>query len=288
MVTALASARDINKYLDALKARKKSKTTIRTARSVLHLFAAITRVPILEATPDDVERWQRSRAATVGTAALRTQGSYVKGYYRWAVRHGLREDDPTTLMDLPRAPRRRPRPIREALLRQAIDEADPVMRAILCLAAMAGLRACEIASLDWSEVWLGDSPEMRVVGKGGHTDMVPCSPQLVEVLQAVRRRVRRGPVIPRADGAPGHNTPVRISQMANRYLRSLDIDEYTLHSLRHRFVTKAYLHGRDLRAAQEAARHASPTTTAGYTAVGGEAVRGAVNAAGDVGDDDAS
>jgi len=281
MVTALASARDINRYLDALRARKRSKTTLRTARSVLNLFAAITAVPILDTTPDDVEQWMRVRSAAVGTAALRTQGSYVRGYFRWAVRHGLRDDDPTLLMDLPRAPRRRPRPIRENTLKEAVDGADPVMRAVLCLAAFAGLRACEIAALDWSEVWLGDHPQMRVVGKGGHEDTIDVSPQLVEALLAVRRVRRSGPVIQRLDGKPGNNTPVRISQMANRYLRSLGIED-TLHALRHRFVTKAYAHAKDLRAAQEAARHASPTTTAGYAAVGEEAVRDAILHAGEI------
>ena len=284
MVTALASARDINSYLDALRARKRSKTTIRTARSVLNLFCAITEVPIIQTAPDDVEKWLRVRSAHVGTGALRTQGSYVRGYFRWAVRHGLRDDDPTLLMELPRAPRRRPRPIREKLLREAIDGADPIMRAILSLAALAGLRACEVAQLDWSEVWLGDLPQMRVVGKGGHEYTVDISPQLVDVLLAVRRRggVRRsGPVIPRLDGRPGFNTPVRISQMANRYLHAMGIED-TLHSLRHRFVTRAYLHAKDLRAAQEAARHASPTTTAGYAAVGEEAVRGAILHAGTI------
>jgi len=284
MVTALASARDISEYVDSLRARKRTKTTIRTVRCVLNIFVAITGVPILETTPDDVEKWQRVRAAKVGTSALRTQGSYVRNYFRWAVRHALIAEDPTLLMDLPRAPRRRPRPIRDAKLREAIDGAEPVMKAILCLAAMAGLRACEIAGLDWSEVWLGDRPQMRVTGKGGHVDTVDISPPLVEVLNAVRRRSggrRKGPVIPRLDGKPGRNTPVRISQLANRYLHAMGIED-TLHSLRHRFVTRAYSFAKDIRAAQEAARHASPSTTAGYAAVGGEAVRGAIFHAGNL------
>lgn len=281
MVTALASARDISDYLASLKARKASKTTVRTARSALNIFCALTQVPILETTPDDVERWMRARSDRIGTGALRTQGSYVRGYFRWAVRHGYIESDPTLLMDLPRAPRRRPRPIREALLKDAIDGADPIMRAILSLAAMAGLRAAEIAALDWSEVWLGDRPQARVVGKGGHEATVDLSPQLVEALLAVRGARRTGPVIQRLDGKPGHVTPVRISQMTNRYLRSLGIED-TLHALRHRFVTKAYQHARDLRAAQEAARHASPTTTAGYAAIGEEAVRDATYHAGEI------
>lgn len=283
MVTALASAREISRYLETLRSRKKSKTTIRTARSILNIFAAITETPILDTNPDDVEKWMRVRSVSVSTGALRTQGSYIRGYFRWAIRHGLREDDPTLLMDLPRAPRRHPRPIRENTLREAIDAADPTMKAILSLAAMAGLRASEIAHLSWSEVWLGDQPQMKVVGKGGHEYQIDISPQLAEALIAVRRRGARrsGPVIPRLDGGHGHNTPVRISQMASKYLHGLGIDD-TLHSLRHRFVTQAYAHAKDLRAAQDAARHASPTTTAGYAAVGREAVRNAIMHAGTI------
>ena len=61
--------------------------------------------------------------------------------------------------------------------------------------------------------------------------------------------------------------PHLVSQQCNGYLHSIGIDS-TLHSLRHWFCTEFYRRsGRDLRLTQEAARHRSPATTAGYTAI---------------------
>jgi site-specific recombinase XerD len=57
-------------------------------------------------------------------------------------------------------------------------------------------------------------------------------------------------------------------------------DGITAHQLRHRFATAAYAHQRDLRAVQELLGHASPATTARYTAVPDRAKFDAVMAAG--------
>lgn len=278
MVTDIASRRDIQRYLDHLRARRCSPVTLKSIRSTLHHLATRSHKPILTLDVNDIELWQALRARQIGTGSLRTQLSYVRNFYRWAMRFELIDRDPTRLMEMPRAPRRRPRPIRDDQLQIALDAADVQMRAVLGLAAFAGLRACEVARLDWSEVWLGDRPQLRVVGKGGHEDTIDVSPPLADLLSDLQRR-RRGPVIPRADGAPGHNTPTRISQMANRHLRACDIPD-TFHALRHRYVTRAYEHQRDIRAAQRAARHANITTTSGYAAVDEEAVRAAIIAAG--------
>ena len=74
---------------------------------------------------------------------------------------------------------------------------------------------------------------------------------------------RSGYVFRRADGQPGPNTPGRVSQVANNWLRSAGIDA-TLHQLRHRFATSAYTDSRDLRMVQELLGHAHPQTTAVY------------------------
>lgn len=282
VLTTLNSAKVINPYLSWLMSRHCAPTTLRTARWVLHHVAHAIGKSLLDATPDDLDRWMALRAREVNSATLRNQATYVKSYYRWAVQHDFLELDPTRRLALPRATRRRPRPIPEDRLAAALDAADPMMLAILCLAALAGLRACEIAGLDWSEVTLaGEQPEMRIVGKGGHEDVVEVSPELAEVLAALPG-LRRGPVIRRLDGMPGHVHPTRISQMANRFLREQGIPD-NLHSLRHRFVTAVYRATKDLRVSQEAARHAAPSTTALYAGVARSGVREAICAAGAVG-----
>jgi site-specific recombinase XerC len=54
---------------------------------------------------------------------------------------------------------------------------------------------------------------------------------------------------------------------------------YTMHTLRHRFGTRAYRGSRNLRAVQELLGHASIATTERYTAIDDDEIRAAAMAA---------
>jgi integrase/recombinase XerC len=285
MTTALASAQVISEYLRWMRARKLAQGTIKTARHILHGLARRAEVPILECGPDELREWQIIRAEELQPDTLRNHGSYVRGFFRWAIRQGYILTDPTDALELPASSRRLPRPIEEDELEAALESADDLIRAILCLAAFAGLRACEIAGLSWSEVRLaGREPVMRVtwtVGKGRVERLVDIAPPLADALAALPQR-RGGPVIPRLDGGFGHNRATRVSQIANDYLKGRDLP-HRLHSLRHRFASRVYEEsGGDIRATQEALGHASPSTTATYARVARGSVRRAILGAGDL------
>jgi hypothetical protein len=67
-----------------------------------------------------------------------------------------------------KTPRLLPRPITDEALSIALDSADDAMRALLALGAFAGLRAAEIAGLDWSEVYLAGRELGIACRMGGH------------------------------------------------------------------------------------------------------------------------
>lgn len=222
-------------------------------------------VLLLELGYDELIAWQEERSGQLTPSARRGELSHAREFYRWAAREGLRADDPTIRIPMPRAPRRLPRPMSEADFERALDKADPRTAAVLALAGYAGLRSMEIGMLDWSEIDLsGDPPKVRIVdGKGGLGRVVPIGTTLAEVLK--RLPSHRGPVIPRGDGNRGYNPAWGISHLGNRYLHDIGIPE-TLHQLRHRFATAAYRADNDLRAVQDLLGHASPTTTSMYAA----------------------
>ena len=208
--------------------------------------------------------------------ALRVECSQLRAFYRWALLERLITEDPTVRLVLPKVVRGLPRPITDAKLAEALAGAEPAIKAILALAAFAGLRACEIARLDWAEVGIVESPHLRVLdGKGGKGRIIPISTALAAALAELPHR--RGPVITRADGRPGYALPHRISQRANDYLHEAGVTD--LHQCRHRFATAASSL-RDIRAVQDLLGHASPTTTSRYAAVASGIAIDAVEAAG--------
>ena len=77
------------------------------------------------------------------------------------------------------------------------------------------------------------------------------------------------------NGAGGHLTAKYVAEVAQKVLPS----PWTLHTLRHRFASRAYRGTRNLRAVQTLLGHASVATTQRYTAVDDDEVRAAMMAA---------
>jgi integrase len=207
----------------------------------------------------------------------------VRSFYRWAVLTGRIEASPAELLDSVLVPRSLPRPAPDDALRVALSRADDRQRLALKLAAYAGLRRAEIATLHTRQI---TATELLVVGKGGHHRRVPLHPDLAGELQAELARRRRGAhgsgwggafvtetgyLFP-SDQHPGPITPAHLGKLITACLP----DGWTTHTLRHRFATSAYGVERDLRAVQELLGHAKPETTARYAAVPDGALRSAV------------
>ncbi|PZS15521.1 MAG: hypothetical protein DLM57_12450 [Pseudonocardiales bacterium] len=272
----------VNRHMEHLRMRNLRPWSIYNRQRALGRLGKWADGPILRLTAEDLSRWQIERSTQIQPEPRRTELSNVRQFYRWALEQDLIRRDPTIKLPMPRVARHLPRPVRDADLLGALEGASSDVRAILGLASFAGLRACEIARLDWSEVGLGDqSPHIRVVeGKGGHGRLVPISSTLAQILAELPGA--RGPVIRRLDGQAGQVLPHRISSRANKYLHEMGIVE-TLHQCRHRFASAAYQSCRDIRAVQELLGHASPTTTSIYAAVASGVAVGAVEAAGTLG-----
>lgn len=189
----------------------------------------------------------------------------------WMVRNGIRDDDPSTGLLRPRIPRRLPRPITEPDLARALAAADPLMRAWLVLAAWAGLRCCEIASLDRADLLEG---AVRVRGKGDKERVVPMG-------AVALREVHRAPMA-RAGACFRSRlgdafTSRSVSERIADHLHGLGI-EASAHCLRHRFGTRILQLSGDIRLCQELLGHESVMTTQVYTAYSRPAAAAAVAA----------
>lgn len=156
---------------------------------------------------------------------------------------------------------------------------DPRTKIMLRLAAELGLRRAEVAAVHAQHLEDEDSgPILRVKGKGGKIRRIPVSDDLANIIEDGARSYdphspRGGFLFPgRIDG---HLSPRYVGELCAEAMPGV----WTMHTLRHRFATRAYRGTRNLRAVQELLGHSSVATTQRYTAVDEDELRAAMMAA---------
>lgn len=210
-----------------------------------------------------VERWIDGHERWRDASTRYTAVSHLHAFYVWAIRSGYTEIDPTLTVERPRLRARLPRPIHPTDLAVALALAEPAMLVALLLAATSGLRCCEIARLRWEDVF---DARARVLGKGSKHRIVPLHAMTLEALEALER-ADDGFVLSGWQSGVAYHPGMNTSRHMSAYLRGLAIAA-TPHQLRHYAGTAALkASGGDLRKVQALLGHASPATTAIYTAL---------------------
>jgi site-specific recombinase XerD len=246
----------VEDHLRHIRRRNLRPSTIEQRRRALERLGRSHN--LARVSTEQIEDWLDGRELQPEGRA--TEISHLRGFYKWAVMEGRLTHDPTLRLVRPRIPRRLPRPIPEDDLSMAVEMAPEPIRAMLMLAAFAGLRACEIAGLEGQHVLRRDGVILVAEGKGGGMSSVPIAPALEPVFNGLPTS---GPLFFLSDGR--RMAPHNVSHWCNNYLHNMGIT-HSLHALRHRFGTAVYAaSGRDLRATQELLRHRSPVSSAIYT-----------------------
>lgn len=255
--------------------------------------AAPTGVSALDAVDlTDLRRWLAGMArGGLARTTLARRVSSVRTYMAWAVREGLREDDPTVRLASPTADSTLP----PVLQRQQMDrllsglatavaaadeEEDAVAAAVarrdlalLELLYATGVRVAELAGLDVDDLDAGRRT-LTVVGKGDRQRTVPYGGPAA---QAVADWLDRGrPLLARPDSGPALFLGVRGGRIGVRQVRAVvdraleglgDTSARGPHALRHTAATHLLDGGADLRSVQEVLGHSSLQTTQVYTHV---------------------
>jgi integrase len=148
-------------------------------------------------------------------------------------------------------------------------------RTMVLLSFKAGLRACEMAGLDWRMVL---TPSSRVaahitisgsIAKNGTGRTIPINPELRTALERLHARYGKpvsGPVLRSQRGS--HFTSRGVVNLFKQIYRDAGLDGCSSHSGRRTFITNAARQisktGGSLRDVQELAGHRSLTTTERY------------------------
>ena len=244
-----------------------------------HLGEAVSLQTLNEVSARDFRAFMAARRKTgLAARSLAREMSALRSFYTYLERRWGVSNAALLLVELPKVPRSKPKPVSEAAARDLVEQVgerdvpDWVAArdvAVLLLLYGCGLRISEALSLTGRDRSLGEG--LRVTGKGGKTRLVPVLPNVAEAVRkyaalapfdleaeaALFRGVRGGPLGPR---------PVQKLVEDMRLALGL-APSATPHALRHAFATHLLAHGGDLRAIQELLGHASLSTTQVYAEV---------------------
>lgn len=196
--------------------------------------------------------------------------SSCRSLFRQLSREGLLNHDPVAGVRGPKVHRKLPQVLdvdEATVLIEADSGALNVRdRAMLELFYSSGLRLSELIGLRWIDLDL-DGGEVRVLGKGNKTRIVPVGRHAVTALRALGEAEGRAPESPIFRGRGGAPISPRTVQMR---LKTLALQQGFAkrvhpHLLRHTFASHMLESSGDLRAVQELLGHADIATTQIYT-----------------------
>ncbi|QSP96289.1 site-specific tyrosine recombinase XerD [Marinobacter salinisoli] len=211
------------------------------------------------------------------TAARRLSG--LRRFYRFLLREGLIEEDPTLRVESPRLPKRLPDALTEEEVDALLSEPDPGVpielrdRAMLEVLYGCGLRVSELTELRVDQVNLRQGV-VRITGKGNKERLVPLGEEAVDWLLRYMREGRGELLRGKSCDAlfPGSRAAAMTRQTfwyrIKHYAARVGIRKHlSPHTLRHAFATHLLNHGADLRVVQMLLGHADLSTTQIYTHV---------------------
>ena len=197
--------------------------------------------------------------------------SSCRSLFRQLTREGQLAHDPLAGVRGPKVHRKLPQVL-------DVDEATTLVeaqgdgalslrdRAMMELFYSSGLRLSELTGLRWGDLQLDDG-EVRVLGKGSKTRIVPVGRHAVTALRALGHAEGMAPEAPVFRGRAGAPINPRTVQLRMKKLALMQgmAKHVHPHLLRHTFASHMLESAGDLRAVQELLGHADIATTQIYT-----------------------
>jgi len=259
-----------------------SRNTLEAYRRDLSLYAtwlcATRHMGVDQSTEESLREYAAARHEHSKATSANRRLSVFKRYFRWAMREGRIQQDPTLRLQNAKQALRVPKTLSqtevETLLAAPADDAlGKRDRAMLELMYASGLRVTELVTLKSVHVSLKESA-LRVTGKGSKERLVPFGEQAHEHLLHYLNEAR-----PQLLGTQ-RSDALFLTQQGQAMSRQMFwklIKKYAVqagilnplspHTLRHAFATHLLNHGADLRVVQLLLGHADLSTTQIYTHV---------------------
>lgn len=226
-----------------------------------------------------------ARHAQTKASSASRRLTVFKRFFRWAIREGLMQDDPTVRMDPPKQASRLPATLTEAQVDALLAAPDVETliglrdKAMIELMYASGLRVSELVALKSVHLSLTDGVVVAS-GKGSKERQVPFGMEaadwITRYVQDARAAILGGKscealfVTSLGDGMSRQ----MFWKLIRKYSVQAGITQHlSPHTLRHAFATHLLNHGADLRVVQMLLGHADISTTQVYTHVARERLR---------------
>jgi integrase/recombinase XerD len=211
--------------------------------------------------------------------------SSFRQFFRWLLREGRVDSDPTALIESPKLGRGLPRALSERQVTDLLEAPDPTTalglrdRTMLELMYATGLRVSELVGLELASVNINQGV-VRVTGKGNKERLVPLGEEAVDWVDRYLREARPGLMGGRdcpllfVTARRGGMTRQAFWYAIRRHALAAGIDRpVSPHMLRHSFATHLLNHGADLRVVQLLLGHSDLSTTQIYTHIAREGLK---------------
>ena len=249
----------IDAYLESLRQQRRRPKTISTYRDILmHAHRDLPEgLPL--AVEDELRAWLANPAWSAATQQLRTVA--IRRFCRWAHEQGYIDRDEAEHIPPPSRPRQVPRVASSDQVQTILARTRGHVWLASLLASHAGLRACEVATVERDHV---DANRLHVVGKGAHERVVPTHGQVWQAVQ----HLPPGPLLPgySAESVSGH---------CWQTYRRLGV-QTSVHKLRGWFATSLWEAEVDLETIRRLLGHTSLATTQKYLGLSPERMTAAV------------
>lgn len=253
-------------------------------------FLLQRQVRMVEAEADDLRAYLGHLARQGFKASSQSRKlSALRQFYKFLYAEGVRDTDPTGILDAPRKKRSLPKTLSTDDVKRLIDLAAQEaaagadlqrlrMHALVELLYATGMRVSELVSLPATVLAQGGR-FLVVKGKGNKERMVPLSRSAIAALQAYGTRLaeererqedaKESPFLFPSTGKEGYLPRQVFARDLKALASRAGIRASTLspHVIRHAFASHLLQNGADLRAVQELLGHSDISTTQIYTHV---------------------
>ncbi len=212
--------------------------------------------------------------------------SGIRSFYKYLLLEEIIDNDPTTLLEMPKIGRKLPEILSQEEIEnmiKAIDLSNPLgerNKAIVEILYGCGLRVSELTELKLSSFYIEEG-FVIITGKGNKQRLVPVNARVVSQLNRYINHVRVHLKIKH-----GNENILFLNKNGSKLTRAMIFTiikqlgklagvkkTISPHTFRHSFATHLIENGADLRAVQTMLGHSSITTTEIYTHIDREFLR---------------